>query len=86
MSSPPFHEDIQLTQSFGAVLEEVRRVIGWYNLLYLGEPFEPWKVYWHGLTSSLDGKALESLAERLGMSDAREQRMIGQQGGREQPP
>jgi tRNA nucleotidyltransferase (CCA-adding enzyme) len=70
--------EIQLTKRLRLLLEEIRKVITWYNLLYLEEYFEPWKVYWHGLTSSLDTKALKALAEKLGMVDLDSRRMISQ--------
>jgi tRNA nucleotidyltransferase (CCA-adding enzyme) len=59
-------------------LEEIERVIAWYHLLYLEETFAPWKVYWHGLTSALDLKALRRMADRMGMNDWESQRMISQ--------
>ena len=70
--------DIKFTKSLKTLLEEVRRVIAWFNLLYLGESYETWKVYWHGLTSSLDATALKKLAQRLQMSDLESRNMISQ--------
>jgi len=69
---------IRLTGSVRSLLEEIRRVITWYNLLYLEGPLEPWKVYWHGLTSPLGPKALESLAKKLGMFDLESKKMLSQ--------
>jgi tRNA nucleotidyltransferase (CCA-adding enzyme) len=60
------------------LFEEIRGVLSWYNHLYLEEPYEPWKVYWHGLTSALDPKALQALGERLQMGDAEGRRMVAQ--------
>ncbi|MFO7601822.1 MAG: CBS domain-containing protein, partial [Candidatus Desulfacyla sp.] len=48
------HPDIRLTVQVQDILEEIREVIVWYHLLYLEEPFEPWKIYWYGLTGALD--------------------------------
>ncbi|MCP4667054.1 MAG: CBS domain-containing protein [Deltaproteobacteria bacterium] len=70
--------EIRLTGGLRALLEEIRRVITWYHLLYLEDPLEPWKVYWHGLTSQLGYKALESLAKKLGMFDLESKRMLSQ--------
>jgi tRNA nucleotidyltransferase (CCA-adding enzyme) len=69
---------LQLTDRTRTLLEEIRRVIAWYNLLYLGEPFEPWKVYWHGLTDDVDPKTLTALAELMGMTDAPGRRLLSQ--------
>jgi len=69
---------IRLTRGLQTLLEEIRSVITWYDLLYLEEPLEPWKVYWHGLTSSLDANSLRSLAERLGMVDLNSRNLLTQ--------
>jgi tRNA nucleotidyltransferase (CCA-adding enzyme) len=73
--------EIQFNKALQALLEEIRRIIVWYNLLYLGGRFEPWKVYWHGLTSSLDIGALKVLADFMGMADVNSRRMISQREG-----
>jgi tRNA nucleotidyltransferase (CCA-adding enzyme) len=70
--------DIQITGNIKSLLDEIRKTIAWYNLLYIEGPFEQWKVYWHGMTSSLDGHTLEALAERMGMVDKASRRMISQ--------
>jgi tRNA nucleotidyltransferase (CCA-adding enzyme) len=72
------HPDIRLTDDLRVVLEEIRRVVSWYTLLYLEEPLDPWKVYWHGLTSGLEIRALTRFAERLGMVDQEGHKMITQ--------
>jgi tRNA nucleotidyltransferase (CCA-adding enzyme) len=68
--------EIRLTKDLQRLLEEIRKVIVWYNLLYLEEPFEPWKVYWHGLSSSLDTKVLGALVQRMGILGPKDLRMI----------
>ena len=73
--------EIKLTGELRGLLEEIKRIIVWYNLLYLEGPFEPWKVYWNGLTSSLEIGALSALGENMGMVDLDSRRMISQRGG-----
>jgi tRNA nucleotidyltransferase (CCA-adding enzyme) len=68
--------EIRLTKDLRRLLEEIRKVIAWHNLLYLEEPFEPWKVYWHGLSSSLDTKALGALVQRMGILGPKDLRML----------
>jgi len=70
--------EIRLTPDLGVLFEEIRGVLAWFNHLYLEEPYDPWKVYWHGLTSALELKALQALGERLQMGDADGRRMIAQ--------
>jgi tRNA nucleotidyltransferase (CCA-adding enzyme) len=74
------HPDIELNEELHFLFEEIKRVIAWYNLLYLEEHMEPWKVYWHGLTSGLKTHLLKKLANRMGMVDQESRRMIAQSG------
>jgi tRNA nucleotidyltransferase (CCA-adding enzyme) len=62
------HPDIQLTREIQDLLEEIREVIVWYHLLYLEEPFEPWKIYWYGLASALDADAFDRLTRDIGIT------------------
>ncbi|HBF42676.1 MAG TPA: polya polymerase [Desulfobacteraceae bacterium] len=70
--------EIQLTKKVRYLLEETGKVIAWYNLIYVEGPFESWKVYWHGITSSLDIPALRALAKKMGMVDPDSLKMISQ--------
>jgi tRNA nucleotidyltransferase (CCA-adding enzyme) len=70
--------EVKLTKSIRNLLEEIRKVIVWYNLLYLEETFEPWKVYWHGLTSSIDSKSFSTLIEKMGIVGPESRKMISQ--------
>jgi len=70
--------EVRLDENAQALLEEIRDVIAWYNLLYLGEAFEPWKVYWHGITASLEPRELESVSRRMEMVDSQARRMATQ--------
>ena len=70
--------EVKLTRSIRNLLEEIKKVIVWYNLLYLEESIEPWKVYWHGLTPSLDTKSFNTLIEKMGMIGLESRKMIAQ--------
>jgi tRNA nucleotidyltransferase (CCA-adding enzyme) len=67
---------LKLTPEMSAVMEEIKGVLSWFNLLYLGESYDPWKVYWHGLTSGVDQEGLKELAERLQLGHSEEQSLI----------
>ena len=69
---------IQFTEKVIALLEEAGKVIVWYNLLYLEGEFEPWKVYWHSLTSDLDAGALTALFGNMALPDPDRRRMLSQ--------
>jgi len=70
--------EIELTDKIKLLLEETKKVIAWYYLTYVEHPLEPWKVYWHTLTSSLEKTALETIVENLGMTDVEGRRLISQ--------
>ncbi|MFC1535313.1 CBS domain-containing protein [Thermodesulfobacteriota bacterium] len=73
-----FALEIKYSAGLGNILEDIRAVISWFNLLYLEETYETWKVFWYGLTSSLDAKALRRLAKRMQMNDLESRDMIVQ--------
>jgi tRNA nucleotidyltransferase (CCA-adding enzyme) len=70
--------ELSLTKNVRAMLEEVKKVLVWYNLLYLGETVASWKAYWLGLTSELDPKSFETLMKRTGVTGSEHQRMVSQ--------
>lgn len=72
---------LELTPEMSGVMEEIKGVLSWFNLLYLGESYDPWKVYWHGLTSGVDQEGLKELAERLQLGHSEEQSLINARFG-----
>jgi tRNA nucleotidyltransferase (CCA-adding enzyme) len=70
--------EIRFTKRVELLLEEIRKVMDWYSLLYLEGTFEPWKVYWHGLTSLLSISSLKALAEKNGMVNQDSRKMFFQ--------
>lgn len=67
---------INLTDEMRGVMEEIKGVLSWFNLLYLDEPCESWRLYWHGLTSGLEPKSLRELSKRLQLGSSEEQALI----------
>lgn len=61
--------ELKLTEELQDVLTKIRGILVWFNLLYLGVTYEPWKVYFLGLTSYLTETALNNLAERMQIHD-----------------
>ena len=70
--------EIVFTKNLKSVLVEIKEVLSWFNLLYLEESYEPWKVYWYGLTSFLDSEALNRLAEKVQMGVLEKRELISQ--------
>jgi tRNA nucleotidyltransferase (CCA-adding enzyme) len=69
---------IRLTEGLRVLFREIRGALSWFDLLYLEEPYEPWKIYWYGLTSSLDKRALYELVERMQIVDLENHKLISQ--------
>ncbi len=61
--------EMRLTEDVRATLKNIKGVLAWFDLLYLGIPYEPWKVYFLGLTSSLNKESLGDLMERMQVQD-----------------
>ncbi|MFC1866914.1 CBS domain-containing protein [Thermodesulfobacteriota bacterium] len=70
--------EIRYTEGLSDFLEGLKDAISWFNLLYLEGSYQPWKVFWYGLTSSLDGKALQKFTKRMQMNDLESSKMIAQ--------
>jgi tRNA nucleotidyltransferase (CCA-adding enzyme) len=76
-----FSPQIRVTPELRALLEEVRGVLSWFNLLYLEERYEPWKIYWLCLTSALDGETLKGLCARLQWGPQESEAFLRQRAG-----
>ncbi|MBQ6669154.1 MAG: CBS domain-containing protein [Deltaproteobacteria bacterium] len=59
------HPALTLTQTVIDLFDEVFKVLNWYELLFLQEPFQRWVVLLLCLTSGLDDKSVGELCERL---------------------
>lgn len=73
--------EIRLNQEMMSLMEEIKGVLSWFHLLYLDEPYESWRVYWHGLASGLEIKSLEELAERLQLGPSEHQVLVMKREG-----
>ena len=70
--------ELQLSDKSRMLLEKSKEVIAWYTLLYLEGHFEAWKIYWYGLTSSLDSKSFIGLTEKMEVMDLNSRKIISQ--------
>ena len=61
--------ELKLTEGVRAVLKRIKGILVWFNLLYLGITYEPWKVYFLGIVSSLSDDALKKIIERMQIQD-----------------
>ncbi|MFZ7112964.1 MAG: CBS domain-containing protein [Desulfatiglandales bacterium] len=70
--------EIVLDDDLLSLLREIRGVLYWFDNLYLDEAYEPWKVYWHGLTSGLDATALRDLMLHMQAGEIETRRIVAQ--------
>jgi tRNA nucleotidyltransferase (CCA-adding enzyme) len=69
---------VTLTDDLRGLIQQIQGVISWFDLLYFEEPYEPWKVYWQGLTSPLEAKVLDQVAERMQMGETEKAGLVRQ--------
>jgi tRNA nucleotidyltransferase (CCA-adding enzyme) len=60
---------MKLTEEIKDILKEIKGILAWFDFLYLDVVYEPWKVYFLGLTSSLTVDELSRLAENMHAQD-----------------
>lgn len=58
-----------------ALFEKIKEVISWYELSFLEDAYEPWKVYFLGLLEGLQKNEIVSFCRRLSLSE-KEQRVL----------
>ena len=61
--------ELRLTEEVRNILKEIKGVLVWFDLLYLGIAYEPWRVYFLGLSSCLNDDAFRDLIKRLELRD-----------------
>jgi tRNA nucleotidyltransferase (CCA-adding enzyme) len=66
------------------LLESIKNVISWYDLLFLKGECERWQIYFYGLMDSLaEGEALD-VCQRLSLSEKNRKRLISGRRGAEE--
>jgi len=68
--------ELRLTEEVRTILKEIKGILVWFDLLYLGIAYEPWKVYFLGLSSCLSDDAFRNLIKRLQLQDKEIEGMI----------
>jgi nanoRNase/pAp phosphatase (c-di-AMP/oligoRNAs hydrolase)/tRNA nucleotidyltransferase/poly(A) polymerase len=70
------HPRITFDSSARGLLERINEVINWYELSFLEERYERWRVYFLGLIDGLQKKEVLSLCTRLSMNGKEEKKMV----------
>jgi len=61
--------ELTLSDQLKGILQRIKGILVWFDLLYLGVRYEPWKVYFFGLTSTLSDDALKGVIDRMQIQD-----------------
>jgi len=59
------HPNLKVDARMPGLVAETRRVVHWYQLLYLHQPCEPWLVFLLSLTARLDDDSMLGMCHRL---------------------
>ena len=70
------HPSLQLTPPMQVMLEEVRYVVSWYELLYLERAYERWAVYFLALCEQLSDDQFWGACTRLAVSEHYKERLV----------
>ena len=70
--------EIKLTKGLHLLLEEIKKVISWYELLYLEKEILTWKIYWLGLVSSLDSDSISIMTKKMGVQGLENKKLTSQ--------
>jgi tRNA nucleotidyltransferase (CCA-adding enzyme) len=63
------HADLHLLPDIRKLLEEVREILSWYDLLFLQVPYEKWVVYYLALCTDLSDDQFWQTCIRLAVSE-----------------
>jgi tRNA nucleotidyltransferase (CCA-adding enzyme) len=77
----PIHPRLTFDEGTRGMLERIQAVLSWYDLLYLGERYERWLVYFLGLAERLAPEELKDVVARLKLSPKLAQAMLTQKEG-----
>jgi tRNA nucleotidyltransferase (CCA-adding enzyme) len=72
---PFIHKDILLTPAVSQLLEKVREIITWYDLLFLEGAYERWAVYFLALCAGLTDEQFLETCTRLAVSEHYRQKL-----------
>jgi tRNA nucleotidyltransferase (CCA-adding enzyme) len=72
------HPRLELSRSKQTLFQAVEEVLAWYNLLYLEDQLEPWRVHLFALLDQLGDEEFKEALTRLGFNQREMERMTNQ--------
>lgn len=73
---PFIHSSLTYSEKIQRLLEESRRIIDWFELLFLERPFEKWVVYFLSLTDELDNDSFWEVCTRLAVAEHYKEKLV----------
>jgi len=70
------HPHLELGVQMQGLLEEVRYIVSWFDLLYLERPYERWAVYFLALCQPLSDDQFWGTCTRLAVSEHYKERLV----------
>jgi len=64
-----FHPGLKIDRPLEARLARLEGIVSWYRLLFTGEKFDPWIVYFLGLAEGMTEKEVEGLLIRFSLPE-----------------
>ncbi|MBF0224175.1 MAG: CBS domain-containing protein [Desulfobacterales bacterium] len=61
------HHSLTLTKNFISLMNSIKKVLDWFDLLFVDEPCEKWMVYFLGILSSLDEEQIIEVVKNFDM-------------------
>jgi tRNA nucleotidyltransferase (CCA-adding enzyme) len=63
------HPKLTFDDTTRTLFEKIKEVINWYELSFLEDAYEPWKIYFLGLLEGLHKSEIVSIFKRLSLSE-----------------
>ncbi len=70
------HPKIVFNEKTRKTLEDTRKIVSWFDLLFLEEKYEKWIVYFLGLVDSLNKRQVIEVCQRLSITSKNQERII----------
>jgi tRNA nucleotidyltransferase (CCA-adding enzyme) len=70
------HPELEMGLAMHEMLEEVRYIVSWFDLLYLERPYERWAVYFLAICDSLSDDQFLATCTRLAVNEHYKERLI----------
>jgi len=70
------HPKIRLNEKTRKVLGNIKKIISWFDLLFLGEKYEKWTVYFFGLIGFLSKQEVVEVCQRLSLTVINQHKIV----------